>query len=302
MIYLIASLVAITVGLTVVLVAEMVPARSAAVARRLAEIRHADGSPYGRDRSSRRGQWEQVLQELGERVGADKAQDRELRKRLVMAGYGAPRAVPIFRGVRVALPIALCTTAFVAAPFAGAGGLLIALWLAAVGWIGPSFFLDRRMRARQKQMRLALPDALDLMVVCVEAGLGLNQAIVRVSEEIRALSLELSKELALVNLEIRAGTPREDALRNLGERTGVEDLRSLSTLLIQTERFGTSVAKALNVQSDTLRTKRRQRAEEEAAKLAVKMLLPLAFFIMPALFVIAIGPAAFSFLKMIGSF
>jgi tight adherence protein C len=301
MIYVVAALVALSVALTVVLVAELVPLRSAAVGRRLAEIRHADGSPYGGSRS-RRDRWEQVLQELGERVGTDQAKDRESRKRLIQAGYGSPRAVAVYRGARLALPLALGAGAFVAAPFAGSAGLFAAFWLAALGWIGPSFYLDRRVKARQKEIRIALPDALDLMVVCVEAGLGLNQAIVRVSEEIRGLSPELSKELALVNLEIRAGTPREDALRSLGERTGVEDLRSLAALLVQTERFGTSVAKALNVQSDTLRTKRRQRAEEEAAKLALKMLFPLAFFIMPALFVIALAPAGFAFLKMIGSF
>jgi tight adherence protein C len=235
-------------------------------------------------------------------VGTDPTRNREARKRLVQAGFGSPRAVPVYQGTRAALPLALGALAFVAAPFAGGGGLLAVVWLAALGWIAPSFYLDRRIRARQKEIRRALPDALDLLVVCVEAGLGLNQAIVRVSEEIRGLSPELSRELALVNLEIRAGTPREDALRSLGERTGVEDLRSLSTLLVQTERFGTSVAKALNVQADTLRTKRRQRAEEEAAKLALKMLFPLAFFIMPALFVVALAPAGFAFLKMIGSF
>ena len=139
------------------------------------------------------------------------------------------------------------------------------------------------------------------MVVCVEAGLGLNQAIVRISEEIRHLSPELSNELAMVNLEIRAGTPRDEALRNLGERTGVDDLRSLATLLVQTDRFGTSVAQALNIQSETLRQKRRQRAEEQAAKLSIKMLFPLTFFIFPALFVVVLGPAAVSFLKAANS-
>jgi tight adherence protein C len=151
-------------------------------------------------------------------------------------------------------------------------------------------------------MQKALPDALDMLVVSVEAGLGLNQALVRVSEEIYRLSPVLSEQLALVNLEIRAGTSREEALRNLAERTGLQDISSLVGMLIQTDRFGTSVAQALRVHADTMRTKRRQRAEEAAAKTTIKMVFPLVFCIFPALFVVILGPALIQIYKALAGF
>jgi tight adherence protein C len=194
--------------------------------------------------------------------------------------------------VRIASPLATAGLAFVSSSAAGFGPLLPLVFAGALGWIAPSFWLDKQIRKRQKEIQLALADALDLMVTCVEAGLGLNQAIMRVSEEIRRISTELSKELMMVNFEIRAGRPREEALRNLGERTGVEDLRELTTMLIQTDRFGTSVAQALRVHSHTLRTKRRQRAEEAAAKTAIKIMFPMLFCIFPGLFVVIVGPGA----------
>ena len=140
------------------------------------------------------------------------------------------------------------------------------------------------------------------MVVCVEAGLGLNQALVRVSEEIERLSPVLSEQLALVNLEIRAGTGREEAFRNMGERTGLDDIKSLMAMLIQTDRFGTSIAQALRVQADTLRTKRRQRAEEAAAKTTIKLVFPLVLFIFPAMFVVILGPALIQIFETLGSY
>ena len=149
-------------------------------------------------------------------------------------------------------------------------------------------------------MQKALPDALDLLVVCVEAGLGLNQALVRVSEEIERLSPMLSEQFALVNLEIRAGTPRDEAFRNMGERTGLDDIKSLMAMLIQTDRFGTSVAQALRVQADTLRTKRRQRAEEAAAKTTIKLVFPLVLFIFPAMFVVILGSAIIQIFEALG--
>ena len=150
---------------------------------------------------------------------------------------------------------------------------------AILGWMIPFLFLKKKIRARQDELQRALPDALDLMVVCVEAGLGLNQALVRVGEEMDRVSRTLAEELTLVSLEIRAGTPREEALANLGKRSGVSDIRAFTSMLIQTDRFGTSIADALRIHADELRTKRRQRAEEEAAKLTVKMLIPIVMFI-----------------------
>jgi tight adherence protein C len=296
MVYLIALLFAASVGLVIVAAAQLVPARSGEIARRLSELDAAGTSPFGvvqrRARQARRERWEAILKQLGERVSRRGSQVSEMRQRMIRAGVQNPDAPYIFFGARILLPPALGGLGLLFAPALGGLGMLGVLWLAATGWVGPSFWLDRRIKKRQKEIRRALADALDLMVTCVEAGLGINQAIVRVAEEIRHISAELSKELTLVNLEIRAGRPREEALRNLGERTGVEELRELSAVLIQTDRFGTSVAQALRVHAETLRVKRRQQAEEEAAKTAIKILFPVLFCIFPLLFVVIIGPGA----------
>ncbi len=298
MIYLIAGLAAVSIALVIVLVGQMIPTRSSSIGRRLAELNEMGSDAHGtllrRRRQERRQRWETVVEELGERMTNEAKEDGPTRKLLVQAGLRGARAFSLYQGIRLVLPIGLVALAIFVAPILGfsfARTLMATVWLAAMGWVGPVFYVRRRANARKKELQLALPDTLDLLVVCVEAGLGLNQAIVRVSEEIRHVSLVTSEEFALVNLEIRAGTSREDALRNLGERTGQEDLRSLVAMLIQTDRFGTSVAQALRVHSDTLRSKRKQRAEEAAAKTTIKMLFPLVFFIFPAIFVVILGPA-----------
>jgi tight adherence protein C len=294
MIYLIALMFALSVGLVILALAQLVPARSGNIARRLAELEQVGNSPFGvtqrRDRQARRERWEAVLKELGERVSGEGSELPELRRRMIQAGYQNPGAPSLFTGARIAIPLLLGALGLLLVPSRGGMGLLAVIFLAALGWVAPSFWLDKRIKKRQKEIRQALADALDLMVTCVEAGLGINQAIMRVSEEIRHISVALSQELAMVNFEIRAGRPREEALRNLGERTGVDDLRELTSMLIQTDRFGTSVAQALRVHSDTMRVKRRQRAEEEAAKTTIKILFPLLFCIFPGLFVVIIGP------------
>jgi tight adherence protein C len=178
----------------------------------------------------------------------------------------------------------------------------MSVWAALMGYVAPTFIVRSRIAKRQKQMQKALPDALDLLVVCVEAGLGLNQAMVRVAEEIVRVSPVLSEQVGLVNLEIRAGTPRDVAFRNLGDRTGVQDIKSLMAMLIQTDRFGTSIAQALRTHADTMRTKRRQRAEEAAAKTTIKLVFPLVLFIFPALFVIILGPALIQIFEALGNF
>jgi tight adherence protein C len=179
--------------------------------------------------------------------------------------------------------------------------MLVALYLGGMGWVGPVLYVRYRKNTRQHDIQLALADALDLLVICVEAGLGLNQALMRVAQEIRHVSMILSAELAFVNAEIRAGVPRDVALGNLSERTGVEDIRSLVTMLVQTDRFGTSVARSLRVHSDTLRQKRRQRAEEAAAKTTIKMVFPLVFCIFPALFVVILGPGLIQIFRALSS-
>ena len=186
--------------------------------------------------------------------------------------------------------------------YSAAVTLIMAAYCAVMGYVLPGMAVSRKIKKRQKEMQKALPDALDMLVVSVEAGLGLNAALVRVSEEMDRMSPVLSEQLGLVNLEIRAGTSREEALRNLGERTGLQDIISLVGMLIQTERFGTSVAQALRVHADTMRTKRRQRAEEAAAKTTIKLVFPLVFCIFPAMFVVILGPALIQIYQALASF
>jgi tight adherence protein C len=159
------------------------------------------------------------------------------------------------------------------------------------GMFLPSFLLSRQIAKRQTRIVRALPDALDLMVVCVEAGLGLNAALHRVGREMEMVESALSKELAITNREIRAGKPRDEALRNLGDRTGVDDVKSLVAMLVQTDRFGTSITESLRVFADSIRIRRRQRAEELVAKAAIKLIFPLLLFIFPALLIVLMGPA-----------
>jgi tight adherence protein C len=207
---------------------------------------------------------------------------------LIQAGYRSPQHVTIYRGLRVLFAALGFVSVFA---FSGFNSPLLLLGLTAFGFFVPRFMLKKRLQARQLRLRLGLPDGLDLTVICVEAGLSLDQAMMRVGEDLRTAHPELSGEFHLFDLETRAGKPRVEALRNLAERTGVDDIRALVATLIQTDRFGTSVAQALRVHSDSLRTERRQRAEEQAAKTTVKMIIPLVLFVMPSLIFVTVGPA-----------
>ena len=238
------------------------------------------------------------LRSLGERVPRSASELGKLRLRLVHAGYRRPDAMAIFLGIRFACAIGLF--ALFALPLLVKPNLGQALLAAAIGYVLPGMALARIARGRQHRIQLSLPDALDLLVVSVEAGLGLDQAMARVAQELATAHPELSAELRLVNLEQLAGTARTDALKNLADRTGVEDLRSLVAMLVQTDKFGTSIANSLRVFSDTLRTKRRQRAEEAAAKTGVKMVFPLVLCIFPAIWIVSIGPAAIKFIRVLG--
>ena len=221
----------------------------------------------------------------------------KLQRKLVTAGYRRHDAVAVFFGIR--LGCALLAFALTAAPIGFRPNLPLALAACAMGYLLPSMVLGRLAKRRQHRIRLGLPDALDLLVVSVEAGLGLDQAIQRVGEELDFAHPDLSDELRLINFELRAGKGRVDALRNLAERTGVDDIASLVAMLVQTDKFGTSVAQSLRVHSDTVRTKRRQRAEEAAAKTGVKMVFPLVFCIFPAIWIVTIGPAAIKFVQVL---
>jgi tight adherence protein C len=214
------------------------------------------------------------------------------------AGYRNPNALLALRGMQILMPALLLGLVFVTGVYRE-NPFFIFLLAAVLGYMIPEMWLTWRVHARQHRLRLALPDGLDLLVICVEAGLGLDQALLRVSEELRIVHPELSEELQLVNLEMRVGKTRLEALRELGRRTGLEDIKSLVAMLIQTERFGTSVAQSLRVHSDDLRMKRRQRAEELAAKTTVKMVPPLVFFIFPALMVVILGPAIIELMRQL---
>ena len=224
-------------------------------------------------------------------------------QRLVRAGYRGEAAVKIFYGFKVLTPVVLCVIVLLTGISKLSPFFMYASCLG-IGFIGPDFWLGRRIKKRQKRIRRGLPDVLDLLVVCVEAGLSLDQATARAAQELHRAQPELCDELNVVVLEQRAGRARSDAWRNLAERTDEESIRNLVSMLIQSEQLGTSVAKTLRVHSDTLRVQRIQAVEEQAAKTSVKLVFPLVFFIFPALFLVTLGPAAIlmaeSFQKLLG--
>jgi tight adherence protein C len=217
---------------------------------------------------------------------------------MLRAGYRSSNAIMAMRGVKILLPLGLLAVVVLTGLYRWNPWLSI-LGALVLGYLLPELWLVWRVHARQHRLRLALPDALDLLVICVEAGLGLDQSLMRVAEELRITHPELSDEIALVNLEMRVGKTRLDALRELARRTGLEDIKALVAMLIQTERFGTSVAQSLRVHSDDLRIRRRQRAEEMSAKTTVKMVPPLVFFIFPALMVVILGPAVIAVIRQL---
>jgi tight adherence protein C len=289
--------VAFVLGTLLVTVAglRLATARESAIDRRLKEVA-GDLEPVAAA-APRSQAIREAFKRVGSRLPRSPSEMGKLRLRLVQAGFRGEEALMVFFGMRLA--VAVCAFALCALPILIRPSVSLALGACGLGYVLPGVILARKVKRRQHRLRLALPDALDLLVVSVEAGLGLDQAIQRVSQELEFAHPELSSELRLVNLELRAGKGRVDALHNLGERTGVDDIASLVAMLIQTDRFGTSIAKSLRVHSETLRTKRRQRAEEAAAKTGVKMVFPLVFCIFPAIFVVTIGPAAIQFVKVL---
>jgi len=220
---------------------------------------------------------------------------------LARAGYRRPEAAVALRAARVMLVVALLGSVYFTGLYKLNPFFVLALGML-LGFFGPDIALTHFAVKRQQALRLALPDALDLLVICVEAGLGLDQSLLYVGQELRIAHPALCEEFDLVNAEVHVGKTRTEALRSLASRTGVDDIKALVATLIQTDRFGTSVAQSLRVHSDDLRTKRRQRAEEAAAKSAVKMVVPLVFFIFPALFVVILGPAVISMVHSFGQF
>jgi tight adherence protein C len=219
-----------------------------------------------------------------------------VQKRLIRAGYRRDAYVNIFYGAKVLTPLLLVVVVSVTRVYEYGPFFVYAL-AAALGFLAPDFWLGNRISARQANIRVGLPEALDLLVVCAEAGLGLDQAMVRVADEMQLSQPEISDEFSLTLLEQRAGRTRTEAWKNLAERTNVDSVRAMVATLVQADHFGTSVSKTLRGYSDSLRVQRRQQIEEVAAKTPVKLVFPLVFFIFPALFVVTLGPSVITLLE-----
>ena len=221
-----------------------------------------------------------------------------VQNRLIRAGYRSEASLKVLYGMKVLVPLVLCAVVAVV----GLHGFMLYVGALGIGYLAPDFWLGKRIKARQLAIRLGLPDVLDLMVVCIEAGLSVDQATVRTADELSVGHPAIADELGLVILEQRAGRPRPDAWRHLAERTDVDVVRELVSVLIQADQFGTSVARNLRVYSETLRTRRRQQIEEKAAKTAVKLVFPLVLFIFPSLFVVMLGPSILSLMETLRKF
>jgi tight adherence protein C len=213
-----------------------------------------------------------------------------VKQRLIRAGFRKEPTIKVFYGCKVIIPVLLCIIALVSGLAKLSPFFVYAVCLG-LGYLGPDFWLGNKIKKRQSKIRRGLPDVLDLLVICIEAGLGLDQATVRSSEELAHAQPELCDELRVVVLEQRAGRPRQETWKHLAERTDVDCIRNLVTMMIQAEQFGTSIGKTLRTHSDTLRTQRIQQVEEQAAKTTIKLIFPLVFFIFPSLFLVVLGPA-----------
>ncbi len=264
----------------------------------------AAGVPISLDENRRGSEFaERVATPLSKLVPPSAAEAQKLQKQLMTAGIRSQHAPAIYRTLQL-ISMAIfpaeveIACALTARPVKNA--FLYVMMAFVAGFFLPRYILGKMIRSRQQQVRWGLADALDLMVISIEAGLGLNAAMMKVSSELKEVHPDISEEFELANLEIRVGRERDEALRNLADRTGVDDLRSLVAMLIQTDRFGTSIAKAIRAFSDSLRTKRRQRAEQAAQKAAVKLLFPLACFLFPTLFIAILGPAALQLMDTLG--
>jgi len=267
-----------------------------AIAERLSRLWHPPAvTPETTFREKQKERAQRVLSDIGKLIPASTKNIPRSRRMMIRAGYRRPEAIQILRGAKAVLILGLLSAVYFTDLYRQNQFFLVFAVL--LGFMLPDFWLSRRVRRRQHRIRLAMPDALDLLVVCVEAGLGLDQAILRVAQELRIAHPILSEELQLLIMEMRVGKSRIDAWHELGSRTGVDDIKTLVSMLVQTERFGTSVAQSLRVHADNLRTKRRQRAEEQAAKTSVKMVPVLVFFIFPALLLVILGPAAITMVR-----
>jgi tight adherence protein C len=235
-----------------------------------------------------------VFEQIGEQIPLSPGDQTVTKRELMMAGFRSDGAIRIFFGIKVIFCIVMFFFALTLHRHITDNPILRIVFLVAatgLGYYAPGIILEKQVKKRQMSLRLSLPDALDMMVVSVEAGLGLDQALQYVAREIEETHAELSDELGLVGLEMRAGKRRSEALRNLAERTGEEELRKLVAILIQTDRFGTSMGESLRTHSDFMRLRRKQEAEERAAKVGVKLVFPIFLFILPSMMIVSAGPA-----------
>jgi tight adherence protein C len=241
-----------------------------------------------------------LLHQIGSRVPSSDTEVATLKMDLVRAGFRGENTLPVFYGLRIVSTLVmlfLCIMLEAKMPPNPVMKLGLMASGIGAGWVLPRFVLEKKVAARQEILRLSLPDALDLMVVSIEAGLGLDQAIQHVAKELDLSHPQLSEEMSLVTLEMRAGKRRSEALRNFAERTGESEFRKLVAILIQNDRFGTSMGESLRTHSDFMRTRRRQDAEERAGKVGVKLVFPIFFFILPSMLVVAAGPGILQIFK-----
>lgn len=272
----------------------------ASIRSRLEQLSNsANRRPKGRFSELQQERARNLLAKIGKLLPAA-AETRANRAQVMMlrAGYRSADAFLAIRGMKMILPVALVAFVLLSGIYQYNPAIILLLAIV-LGFMLPEIWLLWRIQVRQRLLRLALPDALDLLVICVEVGLGLDQSLIRVSQELKIVHPELSDELQMVNFEMRVGKTRLEALRELARRTGLEDLKALVAMLIQTERFGTSIGQSLRIYSDELRTRRRQSAEEMSAKTTVKMVPALVAFIFPALLVVILGPALISLMRQL---
>jgi tight adherence protein C len=286
---------AVLVGLA----ASALLSRTAPEQRRLRQIAYATpgGESLELDRPGLIERPDPRLERLTKVLPKSPKEMSRLRRRLALAGISSYRAAIIYSFAEIVLPVLFGVTVY--SLLVGPMRYILTGVAVMVGWMIPGLILSRLITLQKRRIEDGLPDALDLMIVCVEAGSGLDQAILKTSEELMISHPALATGLQMITIEVRAGKPRLEAFRNFAARTKVDDVRELVAMLVQTDRFGTSVAQALRIHAATSRTKRRQRAEERAAKIGVKLVFPLVFFLFPAFYVVTLGPAVIQFVRIL---
>jgi len=291
----------VSIALLTGLAAQTVLARTSPERRRLRELATAGmttgvGSVLMDEQLRLTEQLDPRLQKIAKAIPKSPKEMSVLRRRLAAAGINSFGVAIAFSIAEMILPVVFGYFAW--SEFVGPASWVMGGIAALIGYMLPGLVLERLINKQKLRIENGLPDALDLMIVCIEAGSGLDQAIMKTSQELEISHPALAAELKLINHEIRAGKPRIEAFKNFASRTKVDDVRSLVAMLIQTDRFGTSVAQALRTHAETSRTKRRQKAEEKAAKIGVKLVFPLVFFLFPAFYVVTLGPAVIQFVRV----